>query len=312
MSGAASRRATRLLWWAEAALGAGVLRLLGTLPPATASNLGGFVARAIGPRLPVSRVADENLRAALPALSAADRARVVRGVWENLGRTVGEFPHIGGLRFDTPSGPGMTVVNDTVLHAQAARGGPAIFVSAHFGNWEVLPAATARYGIVMSSMYRAAGNPRIDAMIGGLRNRAVGQPVPLFPKGAAGARGAVAHLARGNYLGMLVDQKLNDGIPARLFGMTAWTAHAAAAFALRYRCPIIMGHVQRVGPARFRLVVEEPLLLPDSGNRQADIAAITQTINDVMEGWIRARPENWLWLHRRWPKDEIRQRLAAT
>lgn len=314
MSGAAQPvpAGQRLLWHLEAGLARLLLALLRALPPAAASTLAGRAARAIGPTLPVSRVADENLRAAMPELCAAERRRIVRGVWENLGRTVGEFPHIATLRFDTPSGPGMDVVNAGVLHAQAARGGPAIFVSGHIGNWEVLPPACARYGMPFSSFYRAAGNPLIDALITELRNQAMGTPVPLFPKGAAGARGAIAHLARKNYLGMLVDQKLNDGIPARLFGMTAWTAPATAVFALRYRCPIIMGHVQRVGPARFRLVVEDPLPLPVSGDREADVAALTQAINDVMEGWIRARPESWLWLHRRWPKEEIKAKTGSS
>ena len=124
----------------------------------------------------------------------------------------------------------------------------------------------------------------------------------MFPKGAAGARLALAHLSRGGYLGMLMDQKMNDGIEARFFGRPAMTAPALAALALRFRCPVVPAHVQRVGPARFRLVCEEPLDLPDTGDRQADILAVTQAVNDRLERWIRARPEGWLWLHRRWPK----------
>jgi KDO2-lipid IV(A) lauroyltransferase len=100
---------------------------------------------------------------------------------------------------------------------------------------------------------------------------------------------------------MLVDQKMNDGIEARLFGLPAMTAPAAAAFALRFRCPVIPGHSERIGPARFRLVCDPPLNLPDTGDRTADLAALTQAINDRLEAWIRARPEQWLWLHRRWP-----------
>jgi KDO2-lipid IV(A) lauroyltransferase len=123
----------------------------------------------------------------------------------------------------------------------------------------------------------------------------------------------MAHIARGGRLGMLVDQKLNDGIEARLFGLRAMTAPAPAALALRTRCAVVCAHVERLGPARLRVIVERPLALPDTGDRSADIAALTQQINDVLECWIRARPESWLWLHRRWPKDvvETRQRKKA-
>ncbi len=279
-----------------------VLALLRALPPAAASTLGGTLARAIGTRLPVSRVADRNLQLALPTLDAAERKRIVAGVWENLGRTVGEFPHLGRLRRDTPSGPGWEVRGGEILEQQAAKGGPVLFCSAHIGNWEMLPAAVASFGLPFASFYRAAGNPLVDATIGGLRRDAIGADVPMFAKGQRGARAALAYLLRGGSLGMLVDQKMNDGIEARLFGHPAMTAPALAAMALRLRCPVIPGHVERIGPARLRLVVEPPVPLPDSGDRRADQAELTQRVNDVIEGWIREKPESWLWLHRRWPK----------
>jgi len=280
----------------------GVLR---ALPPATSSNLGGFVARTIGPFLPASAVADANLRAALPELDKAARRRIVRGVWDNLGRTVAELPHLSRLRRDTPAGPGFTVFNEAVTARLAAEGGPVVFCSAHIGNWEFLQAASAAVGVPFAGVYRATANPLVDAMIRNMRMAAVGQDLPLFTKGAAGARLAMRHLARGGRLGLLVDQKMNDGIAATLFGLPAMTAPAAAAFALRIRCPVVCGHVERIGPARLRLVAEAPLPLPDSGDRQADIATLTQQINDVLEGWIRAKPESWLWLHRRWPRDVV-------
>ncbi len=295
-----------LAFRAEALLVRALLALLRRLKPETASNLGGTFARLVGPLLPVSKVADANLAVAMPALGPAERRRVVRGVWENLGRTVAELPHVAALAENTPSGPGYEIVNRHVLTDLAARGGPALLVSGHIGNWEVLPAACAACGVPFSGVYRAAANPAVDQVIQGLRRQAIGQDVPMFNKGATGARGALAHLRRGGFLGLVVDQKMNDGIQAQLFGLPAMTAPATAAFALRFNCPVICGHIQRIGPARFRLVVEEPLHLPNSGDRQADIASLTQQVNDILEGWIRARPESWLWLHRRWPKDVVR------
>ena len=106
---------------------------------------------------------------------------------------------------------------DDILLAQAARGGPAIFVSGHIGNWEMLPPAVAAYGMPFSSVYRAAKNRAVDDLVLRIRRRALGRDVPMFPKGTQGARDALAHMRRGGYLGMLVDQKMNDGIAARLF-----------------------------------------------------------------------------------------------
>lgn len=281
---------------AQAALG--LLRRVG---PVAASGLLGTLARAVGPLLPVSRVADANLRAALPELDRAARRRIVGGVWDNLGRTVGELPHLAGLH-ETGSGPGWEVVGGDTLQMLIAQGGPAIFFSGHIGNWELLPIAAAARGVPVSLFYRPAENKRIDAMILDLRRRAARADIQLFAKGASGARQALAHLSRGGRLAMLMDQKMNDGIEARFFGRPAMTAPALAALALRLRCPVIPAYVERIGPARFRVVCEPPLPLPASSDRAADVAALTQAVNDTLERWIRARPESWLWLHRRWPK----------
>ena len=277
------------------------MRLMRVLGPVASSNLCGAVARGIGPLLPVSRVAHANLRAAMPELDAVARRRVVRGVWDNLGRTMGELAHIADLR-ETASGPGWELVGKETVDWLAAKGGPAILFSGHIGNWEMLPIAAAGAGVVLSSFYRPAENKQIDAMLLDLRRKAVRADVQMFAKGAGGARQSLAHLSRGGRLGMLMDQKMNDGIEARFFGRPAMTAPALAALALRLRCPVIPGFVERLGPARFRVTCEPPLALPNTGNRTADITSLTQTVNDTLERWIRAKPESWLWLHRRWPK----------
>ena len=287
--------------------------LLRALPPAAASSVAGRVARAVGPWLPVSRVADDNLRAAMPELSAAQRQDVVRGVWENLGRTMGELPHLASLR-ETVRGPGFEVEGSEILRTLARTGGPAMMASAHIGNWEMLPVICAAYGIRASSLYRAAANPLVDAAIMALRQQAMDPslgPVPMFAKGATGGRAAAAHLARGGYLGMLMDQKLNDGIEATLFGLPAMTAPAAASFALHFRCPLLTGHVERLGPARLRLVVGKPMTMPDAGSKAANIQILTQALNDEFEAWIRKKPESWLWLHRRWPKDVVQRSIDS-
>lgn len=298
----------RLRWAAEAAIARAVFALFRALGPERASNVGGAVARAIGPLIPVSRVALRNLEIAFPDRDAAWRRGTMRAAWENLGRVVAEYPHLSRLK-RTASGPGWELANPEIVEAIAETGGPAIFASGHIANWELLPPVAAAYGIGMSSVYRAPTNPVIDAIILRFREQALSPLVaPLFPKGSDGARAALMHLKRGGFLGMLLDQKMNDGIEARLFGRPAMTAPALAQLALRYRCPVIMGRAMRIGPARYRFEADPVLPLPESGDRSADVAALTQAVNDTLERWIRERPSEWLWFHRRFPKDVYRRR----
>ncbi|MFT9025178.1 lysophospholipid acyltransferase family protein [Acetobacter indonesiensis] len=291
----------------EAALAKGLLAVFKKMGPVWASDFAGCASRFIGPLLPVSRIADKNLQLAMPELNATQRKRIVRGVWENLGRTVGELPHLSTLKENTHSGPGFEVVGAEYLEEQARNGGSVLFMSGHIGNWEMLPPGVARHGTPFASFYRAAANPLIDQMIRSLRDAAMQPtPTPLFAKGARGAREALAYVSKGGRLGMLVDQKMNDGVEASFFGRPAMTAPALAAMALRYRCPVIPGYVERLGPARLRIIVEAPLQLPDTEDKKQDLTLLVQMINDRLEQWIRKKPESWLWLHRRWPKELYR------
>ncbi len=278
---------------------AGVLRCLGPVP---SSNLGGWVARTLGPRLPVSRIADGNLRRALPELDAPERARVIRAVWDNLGRTSAELPHLAAFH-RTDQGPGWEIEGEAQIEALKAQGTQALFFSGHFGNWEMILPIAAGLGLTVSGFYRPASNKRVDAAVQSMRRDALGARVSMFAKGARGAREALLHLEHGGSLGLLVDQKMNDGIPVTFFGRPAMTAPALAQFALRFRSPVVPVRVVRLGPARFRMVCEPPLAVPLTGNRPADVHALTRAVNATLERWIRADPAAWLWLHRRWPKE---------
>jgi KDO2-lipid IV(A) lauroyltransferase len=266
------------------------------LPTDLASALGGWLGRTIGPRIRVSRRARRNLARAMPDLAPAQTERIVRAMWDNLGRTVGEFAHIKRIA-DTPER--VEVINEAGLDCLRVDGRAGILFSGHLGNWEILTHLARRFGVDYAQVYRAPNNRIVDWFVRRMR----GVPAEMqVPKGSSGARRALAVLRRGGRLGMLVDQKMNDGIAVPFFGHAAMTAPALAEFGLRYRCPLVPVRVERVGGCRFRITVHPPLALPDSGDRAADVHTTMATVNALLEDWIRARPEQWLWLHRRWPK----------
>ncbi len=276
------------------------LALFGALPLDRASALGGWLGRVLGPRLRRTRVAERNLRRAFPERSPAEIAAIVRAMWDNLGRVAAEFPHLGEIDVYAAGGR-VEAVGTEHLDALRAGDGNAIFFSAHLGNWEIASLCTSQKGMPLTFIYRAANNPFVDRMVRKLRAPIVGNH---FPKGAPGAAQLVAALRRGESLGMLVDQKLAGGIASPFFGRAAMTAPAPALLALKFGCPLVPVRIERLEGAHSRLTVYPPIDVPRTGDREADVAATTARINAVLEEWIRARPEQWLWLHRRWPKEE--------
>jgi Kdo2-lipid IVA lauroyltransferase/acyltransferase len=266
------------------------------LPIDAASALGGWVARHIGPLLGISARARRNLAAALPELPPAEIERAVRGMWDNLGRVAAEYPHLPRVRVFSPDGR-VELMGVEHFDRAIAAGRKVIIFGGHLGNWEIAALAAGQKGIDVAQIYRAANNPLVDRMIARFR----GTESEFIPKGRVASRRALAALRRGAHLTLLVDQKLNDGIPVPFFGRPAMTAPALALLALHFDCAVLPARVERLDGAHFRLTIHPPLPMPKSGERNADVAALMAAVNRTLETWIRERPDQWFWLHSRWP-----------
>ncbi|MDP6708124.1 MAG: lysophospholipid acyltransferase family protein [Alphaproteobacteria bacterium] len=284
----------------EAAGAWALLGLCRSLPIDAASALGGRLGRLAG-RLfaAASRRADRNLAVALPEIAAAERRRIVAGMWENLGRTVAELGHLDALEAAVTGDDRVEVVGAEHLRAAVDSGAGVLFVSAHLGNWELLPRVFVAVGGEMGIVHRVANNPLVEAMVARARATA---GIELVAKGSEGTRRLIRLIKAGRTVGMLVDQRFSEGIAAPFFCRPAMTAPTPAELALRYRLPLLPARSERLDGARFRVTILAPLELPASDDRAADVLTLTTKINRLLEGWIRERPEQWLWLHRRWPE----------
>jgi KDO2-lipid IV(A) lauroyltransferase len=295
-----------LLWRAEALgfdLFVGVMRLLGV---DRASAFGGWLGRTVGPVSSAHKVATRNLKLAFPDKDEAWRAALLTAQWDSLGRTFAEFPLMDRI---LPSTGRVEVVNQERLFQIAADEVPVVFVSGHLSNWEVMPAAIVDSGVTCEMSYRAANNPYVDDRIKASRFR---YGVRLFaPKGGDGARELLEAMKRGVSVALMNDQKFNNGVEGVFFGHPVRTAPGPSRLAIRFGTVLQPMSVQRIKGARFRAVVHDPIHLPNTGDRTADIKAGVELVNAFMEDRIRERPEDWFWVHRRWPK-EVYAALAAS
>jgi len=281
---------------AEAALLWLVYQGFRALPVDTASSVGGWIGRHLGPWLPASKRARRNLALALPS---HDAEKIILGMWDNLGRLAGEFPHALTFMRDAKR---MKIVGEENLAVIRQRGERAIFFSGHLGNWELTYPFMGRMGLRGGGIYRAANNPYLRWLF----ERQHDYPdLDLIPKGPSGARRSIETLSDGKSLAMFVDQKMNDGIPVPFFGRPAMTAPALAALALKFGCPVIPFRIIRIQGANFCAEISAPMYFTDTGNRADDQLTAMSRVNAVLEGWIRQYPAQWFWLHRRWPKEAL-------
>jgi KDO2-lipid IV(A) lauroyltransferase len=263
------------------------------------SAAGGWLFRRLGPLTPSARIAERNIDLAFPDLGPDERAKLLKDQWDNLGRFFFEFPMTDRL---TPSRGRVEVVGRERLTAIAKSGEPAILISGHFANFEVMAAAIADAGVPARVTYRAANNPYFDKRIIETRAR---YGVKMFaPKGGMGSRDLIETLKKGESVTFLLDQKFNKGVPAPFFGRTVHTAGASMRMALRFGAVVQPMSVERLPGARFRVVIADPFILENTGDREADVAAGVRQINAFVEGCVRRRPAEWFWVHKRWPREE--------
>ena len=287
-----------LVWRLQAFFYVLVTGLIGLMPVATATAIGGFLTRKLGPLTGSQKTVVRNFKIAFPDMDPATRARLIDRQWENLGRLAFEFPHMAKFQ---PRFGRVEIVNGERLEAIRTSGKPAVFVSGHFANWEVMPCVIASAGIDCEMTYRAPNNPYIDAIW--IRTRAAYGTKLFAPKGQEGSRELLNGLKAGRSVALMNDQKFNEGLALPFMGAPAHTAAGPTRLALRYGADLQPMTVVRLPGARFRVVVHDPIELEHTGSRQHDLEAGVAKINAFVEAQVRAYPDQWFWVHKRWSNE---------
>jgi len=250
-------------------------------------------------------IAADNLRRAFPDWDAARIDRTARAVYVHFSQVALDL-----LWLERRTKDELLRIVDfdglEPLQREHAAGRGTVYVSAHFGNWEmqaiVYPWLSGR---TIGMIARALDNPALDARLCALRGKS-GSAV-YYKKRAL--QQVLRRLRDGGDVAILVDQNVqeDDGIFVDFFGRKAATTTVAAALAVKTGCMVVPCYAELGADGRYHAVCEPPIEWTPTGDRDADIAHLTQRMTTIIEGWIRRRPEQWLWMHRRWktqPKPE--------
>jgi KDO2-lipid IV(A) lauroyltransferase len=206
--------------------------------PERSADVGAALARWIGPFLPAHRTALSNIRAVYPGKPERDVRAIARGAWDNLGRTGGEYPHLGTLfDFDPDSPvPGRTEV-DGIDHFLALRDDqkPGIIFSSHLANWELPAICAARFGLDATAVFRAPNDPAVARVLHEIRSGTMGGLEAARQGAAFAMQGA---LEKGGHLGMLIDQHFTRGVVVNFMGRPALVNPILGKFARRFDCPV--------------------------------------------------------------------------
>ncbi|MEZ5850308.1 MAG: lipid A biosynthesis acyltransferase [Hyphomicrobiaceae bacterium] len=275
---------------------------------------GAALAWTIGPWLRQSRRALANLELAFPDRPPAERRRIMRAMWANMGRTFAETLVVERIVADPRR---IELVDAEHWQAQFAEPGPTIACTLHMGSWELAIQPLNRFGRKPVGVYKPIANPLVDRWLAETR-------APLFPGGLiakgedddtrSGQRAArqLIDLARkGGSIGLVIDHVDRRGMPIPFLGRSARFTTAPAMIARHVGARLWVGRCVRIGKeSRFRMEIRE-VAVPRTQDKTADVRALTTAIFVIFEEWIRDCPEQWMWWNTRFVSPETAPDLAT-
>ena len=264
------------------------------LPLKWATKTAGFFGGVIAPWMTRrNKIAYRNLTIAFPDKTDAEKKEIIKKMWIHFAKFFAEMPHTKEWISDAD------VEGKEYLKSLRDDDVGGFVCSAHFGNWEFASTYVAQHYFQLHPVYRPANNPWLEKLM--FKKRAGIH----IPKGSGGARIMLDLLKNGEHIAILCDQRLREGIAVPFFGKMAMTPSAMVSIALKMRLPIVMGCARRLSDGRFKMMVE-PLPLSQSDNVELAVYETVANMNKVLERWITETPEQWMWIHRRFDKNEYK------
>ncbi len=263
------------------------------------SNLAAKIAVFIGLKLSVNKLAYNNISNALPNLNKDQKNKILREMWDNLGRIVGEYCHIGKMNnknlkkiiFESDN------FKKNIKNLKKNNKG-GIIISGHIGNWEIGPKVLMSYGLDVNVLYRPLNNPFVEKITAKIRN------IKLIKKGSKGNREIIEAIKKGQYVVILADQRVRGGQLVKFFHKEAITTTSIAKIALKYDIDIIPARIIRLkNKHKFMVDIDKPIKInQENAKKDLEVFDFTATINQKLESWIKEFPAQWFWVHDRWKK----------
>ena len=275
-----------------------LLKLLGWLPHRLARAVGrgiAFLVYCLWARL--RRVGLFNLRLVFPDWSERQRHRVLRGLFRNMGRMLADFAHFP--KWNRENIERLIIYDGFENYARAHNQGKGVlFLTAHFGNWELGSFAHGVYGYPCAFIVREFDNPLLDELIGRYRCLSGGRAIEKRDF----AREVLRAFERREAVGVLIDQNMlpTEGSFVEFLGRLACTTTGPARLARKTGVPIVLGLVlwdSKIKKYRLRFDAVEWLKREDP---EEEILANTANFTRLIEDYVRRYPDQWLWVHRRW------------
>ncbi|MDQ6788893.1 MAG: lysophospholipid acyltransferase family protein [Acidobacteriota bacterium] len=286
---------TKIEYYAVRAL----IGAIGVFPLKMSMRIGKGAGKFIGSLIPkLKKIGRRNLEIALPELNEAEREKILNGTFQSLGRQLGLVAHFDEF---TPERVRelVEVVGKEHFDKAYRQGNGVLFFTGHFGSWEVFSLLPPAFGHTMNILVRRIDNPLVENFVDNLRTRLGCKTLDK----SQSARQMFRVLKKGELLGILADLNVQEkeGVFVDFFGTSASTTTGIAKLALATNAAVLPAFaVWNEAKQKYVVHLEPAVNYKKTDDAEEDVKALTQKITNVVEQYVRAFPEQWLWIHKRW------------
>ena len=253
-------------------------------------SLFGYLFKKFGPLFKSKKVIKKNLEN-LKNLTEEEKKNIIFKMWESYGIVFIEYIFLNKFRRekDLINIEGKEILDDIIKSNK-----PAIFVSGHFSNFELMSLSMTKSGLKLATIYRPLNNFFLNPFMEYLRRKFVCQN--QIKKGVNGVREAIDFVKRNYSIALMVDQRVSEGEKINFFGKPALTTTLPAQIAIKYDLPIIPVFIKRDKDNSFTIRFFKKIVHTDF----KDKLELTLKLNQVIEKLIVENPHEWIWTHNRW------------
>ena len=267
-----------------------IFKILG---PKLSSFISGKIFEIIGPLFRSKKIIELNIQRAIPNIDNNKLKKIKNLMWNNYGRVFAEYVFMKDFRSGRLS-TNIKIQGYEILEEINKKNKQVIFISGHFGNFELMAMHLDKSGIKLSAIYRPLNNPFLNPVMEKIRKKYICRN--QVKKGIGGMKKLIL-LKKKNYsTAIMIDQRVSQGILSNFFNQEAFTTTIPAQLVKKFDIPIVPIYIERTNGINFKMTVNQPInFSKDHSEKQ-----ITDELNRLIEKMIMLKPEQWIWSHNRW------------
>jgi len=257
------------------------------------SEIGGKLFEIVGPIFRSKKLIHSNIKKAIPHLNFKDIEIITKSMWNNYGRVFAEYMFIKDFRSGKLNSK-IKIEGQEILEQIKIQNIPTIFISGHFGNFELMAMHIEKSGIKLSAIYRPLNNIFLNRIMENIRTKYICKN--QIKKGIGGMKKLIKLKKNNCSTALMIDQRVSEGIKSNFFNQEALTTTIPAQLVKKFNMPVVPIFIERINKTSFKISIKKPIKF----DKETPTKNITDQLNKILELMIINKPNQWIWSHNRW------------